>query len=140
MARKNYVAKYQARVTFIVDGRDCGVWNKRTGAAKDSSETKVNPGGMEEEVSMGGKPSYDNATLEKPYAHEDRELADFLDDRAGKGVAQIIHQPLDADGNAFGKPFTWVGTLKKFEPPEHDADAEDDVATMSCECSITGKG
>lgn len=139
MAKKNYAAEYQFRVTLVVDGVACGVWNKLDGGDKDSTETKISPGGMEEDVSIGGKATYDNVSLEKPYALDDRELADFLDDRVGKGVAEMVQQPLDADGNAYGRPFTKRGTLKKFSTPKHEA-AGEAGAMLSVECSVTGKG
>jgi hypothetical protein len=45
----------------------------------------------------------------------------------------IAKQPLDADGNVWGRPLIYLGTHKRCTPPEHDANAGADPAIIELE-------
>lgn len=112
------------RWTLTVDGRDCGIFDKQTGGHGTSDEVKYRPGGMGPEVSLGGKSSRENLVLTRAYIRDrgDPDLARFLDQRRGKGKATAAGQPLDDDGNPFGKPDVLNGTVMTVNRPEHDSE------------------
>lgn len=128
----------QYRVTLFVDGTDYGVWDTLSGGAIDSEETKYSPGGMAPEISLGGRQTTENVTLGRYYDLErDHQTIKTLIGRVGKGDAEIVKQPLDADGNVFGSPITYGGKLKSINPPEHDS-MSSDVAMVEAEISVAG--
>jgi hypothetical protein len=111
-------------VTVKVDGTDLGVWSKCDGGAVDSDELTYAPGGMGPKVSLGGHATVAEVTVTALYDLDFfQPLIHWLIGRAGKGQAVINKQPLDADGNAFGRALVYSGILKTVTPPVHDANA-----------------
>lgn len=113
--------------TLVVDGKDCGVWDKLDGGEVDSSELKYKPGGMAPEVSLGGTVSVGNVTLERLFDIESRDdstLLRWLASRTGAAVCTVSRQPLDRDGHPFGKPLVYAGRLKTVNPGPTDSNSE----------------
>jgi hypothetical protein len=54
-------------VTVSVDDRDLGIFDQKTGGEIDSEESKYNPGGMVGEISLGGRRTIGNVTVERYY-------------------------------------------------------------------------
>lgn len=106
---------------------NCGVWDRRTGGEVDSEETKYNPGGMAEPISLGGRRTVGNIVVARNYrlVRDHQDLAQFLTNAVGKSRMTVSAQPLDINGNSFGRPIVWHGTLKRFTPPEHDSEGSD---------------
>lgn len=116
-----------------------GTWDKKSGGELDSDESKYNPGGMAKSVSLGGKTTPGNITVSRLYVLE-RDHATLLPKAiAGAGRAQMeVHQqPLDIDGNTFGKPIVWKGTLKRVAFPEVDSESSD-AAMIELEMTVAG--
>lgn len=129
------IRKDQFNVTLSIDGKSYGVWDKHDGGEIDSSEKKYKPGGMGKEQSLGGTKTTGNITLERAYdLQRDGSILAELKAKAGKGVATVTKQPLDADGIAFGPQEVEVGTLKRVTPPSHDSNSTDE-ATIQVEVS-----
>jgi hypothetical protein len=55
----------------------------------------------------------------------DRDLAlvPFIKSRVGKGVVTVSKQSLDVDGNPYGTPLVYRGTLKQVTFPEPDSES-----------------
>lgn len=107
--------------------RQTGVWDKMTGGEMDSEETKYRPGGMGKQISLGGSTSVSNPVLTRLYdLQRDHDLARWLFARCAADADCIVtKQPLDKDGNPYGRPFTYTGVLKRVSNPEHDSDSSD---------------
>lgn len=123
---------------MTVDGTALGVYDKLTGGEVDSEETKYKPGGMGASVSLGGSVEVGNLTISRLYVlNRDHDNIHWLLSRAGKGQVVISRQPLDVDGNAYGRPLVYTGTLKTVTPPEVDSESSD-AALIECEITPAG--
>jgi hypothetical protein len=113
-----------------------GVWDKKTGGKVDSNITQYLPGGMAPQVSLGGTKTTENVTLERLYRlQRDHTKMQKWINQAGKGRVVIHQQPLDIDGNSFGAPIVYNGTLKSVTPPEHDSTSSN-AAMISIEVVV----
>lgn len=118
--------EYQYRVTVTIGGEDYGVFDTMTGGEIDSEETKYKPGGMAPQISLGGSVQVSNVTVGRLYdLGRDHVKVPTL--RAGIGRADMIvtKQPLDVDGNVFGKPIIYTGKLKQMTLPDHNSEGSD---------------
>lgn len=128
----------QNAVTFSVDGVDLGVWDKLSGGEVDSEETRYKPGGMGAPITLGGSVEVGELTVSRLYVlARDHDRIHWLISRVGKGVATVARQPLDADGNAYGAPLVYAGTLKTVNPGEIDSESSD---ALLVECAVTPAG
>jgi hypothetical protein len=125
-------------VTVSVDGRDLGIFDQKSGGEIDSEEAKYNPGGMVGEISLGGRRTIGNVTVERYYdALRDHPLIGWLANRAGAARASIGYSPRDAGGVVRGDPYTYSGTLKTVTPPDADSTGND-AAKWSLEFTCDG--
>lgn len=116
----------QYNVSVVVDGVNLGTFDGMTGGEITADSTKFRPGGMGKQKSLGGPVQVENVTVSRNYELErDHNLNPFLIGRIGKGDGTIIKQPLDVDGNAFGKPTVWTGKLQRYALPDHDSESTD---------------
>lgn len=128
----------QYSVTVSLDGSPLGVFDKFEGGEGDSEETKYRPGAMGAEESLGGQQTRANFTVGRRY-RLDRDHAKFpsIDSKRGKGRVVASKQPLDTDGNPYGKPLVYTGTLKGVTAPDHDS-MSDDAAMLELEVTANG--
>jgi len=116
--------EYDVRVT--VDGINLGTFDTLTGGEIDSEELKYKPGAMAPEVSLGGTTTTGQVTVTRNYRLvRDHDRVHWLLGRVGRGNVVINKQPLDHDGNAYGRPLVYRGILKRVLPPEHDSNTAD---------------
>jgi hypothetical protein len=88
--------------------------------------TKYSPGGMGAEEAHGGRQMVGNVTLGRMYKRQrDHELVRWLITRRGRARVVASRQPLDADGNAFGRPLVYTGVLKALSPQDVDSNSSD---------------
>jgi len=128
----------QYAVSMTVDGTKFGVFDKLSGGEIDSEETKYKPGGMAPPVSLGGSVEVGNLTISRLYVlNRDHDTIHWLISRVGKGQVVVSRQPLDVDGNAYGRPLVYTGTLKTVTPPEVDSESSD-AALVECEITPAG--
>jgi hypothetical protein len=129
--------KWSLRLT--VDGRDTGVWDTLSGGSIDSEETLYHPGGMADPISLGGRQTFENLTLEREMDQlEDADLTKWLAQRAGKATFTMTRQALNGDRIAIdGSRLTYTGTLKLFQPPEIDSESND-AAKLHVELTVSG--
>jgi hypothetical protein len=104
-----------------------GIWDKKSGGQLDSEERVYYPGAMAPPISLGGRITPENVTLQRLYRlGRDHELLQQLIDSVGKSRAEVQQQPLDIHGNAHDfHPIIYQGTLKRVQVPEHDSESND---------------
>lgn len=101
-----------------------GVWDKMSGGAVDSNETKYMPGGMAPPISLGGTKTVDNVVVSRLYRlGRDHDVIQQIIDSVGKSQMVVTKQPLDLNGVSYGRPIVYQGTLKRCTPPEVDSEA-----------------
>jgi hypothetical protein len=126
---------YSVRVS--VDDVDLGIWDKKQGGAVDSDETTYRPGGMAEQISLGGPRTTENLTVSKLNDEVTHGRVHWLTGRVGRGTGVITQQPLDADGKAWGRPLVWRGKLKRVTPPDSDSNGNA-AALIELEFTVDG--
>ena len=127
-------------VKYVGDNHftDTGIWDKRDGGEVDSEETTYNPGAMAERISLGGRVVPGNNTLSRLFrGSRDQDTLQKMFNAAGKSDVQIYEQPMDIDGNAYGRPIVWTGTLKRVTPPPRDSNSNN-AALIEIEVTTTG--
>lgn len=117
-----------------------GTFDKKSGGEVDSEEYKYKPGAMAESISLGGTKNVGNVTTSRLYrlVRDHQDLTQRLINGVGKARVRMAQQPLDIDGNAFGRPIVYNGTLKRFTPPEHDSESAD-PALYEIEITVEGQ-
>lgn len=113
----------QLAVTVIVDDEPIGIFDKLDGGETTAEETKYKPGGMRPQKSLGGSATTANVTVSRLYELEDHDLVRRLRNKVGKVEAVASAQPLDVDGNPFGKPDVYRGKLQRVAPGAHDSES-----------------
>jgi hypothetical protein len=115
-----------------------GVWDKKSGGEVDSEEKVYHPGGMVPPISLGGRKTPGNVTLSRNYRlGRDHDNVQQLFDAVGGSRVVVAQQPLDKQGNVYGRPIVYNGTLKRVTPPEHDSEGSD-AAMIEVEITIDG--
>lgn len=114
-------------VTLILNGIDEGVWDHKEGGEADSEELKYPPGGMVDEISMGGRRTFGNITISRycDWARDWPKVPYWMQ-IAGSVRASIGQQPHDINKNPQGKPLVYGGTFKRVLPPEPDSTGSDE--------------
>jgi hypothetical protein len=126
---------YSVRV--MVDGQDLGTWDKMDGGDIDSEETTYRPGGLADQVTLGGARTTSNVTVSRLYDEGIHSLFHKLAARAGKGSMVVVKQPLDAEGVVFGRPLVYSGKLKSVKAPSVDSQSNT-AALIELEMTVTG--
>lgn len=112
--------------TVTIDGRPLGVWDTLAGGDVDADETKYRPGGMAPQKSLGGPPTTNNVTLGRLLDREDWDfMHSLMASRVGKADVVVARQPLDTDGNPFGRPLVYRGVLQNVNPGDTDSNSSD---------------
>jgi hypothetical protein len=117
---------------------DHGVWDKQSGGDLDSTDTVYRPGGMAPPISLGGPKSTTNITVSRLYRlNRDHATVAKLLAAVGSGKMTVAKQPLDIEGNVFGKPIVWSGRLKTVKTPPHDSEASG-ASLIELEMTVEG--
>lgn len=113
-------------------------FDKLTGGAVDSEETKYKPGGMQPQISLGGSVTTDNVVVSRLYRLDrDIDIVNTLKGRVGKGNVIVKKQSLTVDGDAAGTPEVYQGKLKRIGFPEPDSESSS-AALFEIEVSSAG--
>jgi hypothetical protein len=114
----------QYNITVSIGSDPLGTFDKMTGGEIDSEETKYKPGGMSEQISLGGSRTVNNITVSRLF-RLDRDLAlvSRLKSAVGKESVKVSKQSLDRDGAPFGTPLVYQGILKQITWPEPDSES-----------------
>jgi hypothetical protein len=122
-------------VSYAGQARDLGTFDGMSGGEIDSDDTKFYPGGMQAQLSLGGRRSVNNVTVNRLYdLSRDHPNMGWLAGGIGKADVTITKTSLTVDGVATGRPLIYRGKLKQLTPPEHDSNSSD-AATYELEIS-----
>lgn len=128
--------------TFVlrltINGENWGIWDKKTGGDQDSDASTYYPGGMKDQVDLGGRSTASNITIQRLYDRaDDHDRVERLLAAPGRAKYTLAQRPMDKDENEYGKSIVWTGTVKRCLPP--DVDSESSTAAM-IELELTVKG
>lgn len=100
------------------------IFDKKTGGEVDSDDTKYYPGAMGPPISLGGRVTIGNVTLQRLYQPE-RDHANINDwlQAVGSGRVDVTQRPRYITGGEFGKMIHYSGILKRVLVPEVDSEA-----------------
>lgn len=126
-------------ISVVIDGAPTGVWDQQGGGEVDSEETTYRPGGMAPRITLGGSVTVGNVTVSRlvDRGRDWEMLRNLAANRVGKAECIVSKQPLDDDGNPYGRPLVYRGKLKTVTPPDTDSNGSD-AATW--ELTITPEG
>lgn len=113
--------------TVTIDGVPSGIWDSTEGGAVEAGETKYKPGGMRPAVSLGGSTEVENLTLGR-LLDQPRDwefMRRLMQSRTGKAPVVVSRQPLDVDGNPWGRPLVYRGVLQRVVPPGNNANSNE---------------
>jgi hypothetical protein len=110
------------RVTLL--GNSLGIWDKKTGGELDSDEVKYYPGGMNDQISLGGRVTPANVVLQRLYdGVDDHQDINVILGAVGHGVVTVSQTPMDQNGHPYGDSIFWHGILKRVLVPDVDSEA-----------------
>lgn len=122
-------------IELLINNSSFGIWDKKTGGDLDSDEVTYYPGGMVDRIALGGRVLPANITLSRIYdGVEDHARINTMLNAVGKGSCKVTQNPLDVNGNRYGKKVTWSGILKKVLVPNVDSET---TAAAMIELEIT---
>lgn len=125
-------------VTLSVNGVNTGVWDAHEGGAVTAEDLKYSPGAMAPQVSLGGRAVTENVILRRLYdLTRDHNAVHGWLSQVGKASCVVTKQPLDENGNAFGRPLVYRGKLIRVTPPNHDSESNA-AARLEVEISTAG--
>lgn len=120
-------------VTVVVTGTDGKkfkfVFDKMSGGAVSAKVTKYRAAnGTLDEILLGGANSVGDITAKVLMTYDIYTWVSWLMQQNGKADAHVNKQPIDHDGNPFGKALTYKCKLMDVTPP--DTDSESDNAAL----------
>lgn len=112
-----------------------GTFDSFDGGEVDSEETKYFPGGMAQQISLGGRKTVGNVTVGRLYdlTRDHVDMGTLLG-LVGRASVTVTKTSLDVDGAAQPQPLVYEGKLKSVTPPGHDSESSD-AATWEMEIS-----
>lgn len=114
---------------------DLGTFDTFEGGEVDSEETKYWPGGLGQQISLGGRRTVGNVTVGKLYDQTtDHPNMGTIMGLVGKNTVVVTKTSLTIDDVAVAKPLVYEGKLKSITPPSHDSESGD-AATWEMEVS-----
>lgn len=129
--------QYDVTVVVSYGGttRDMGTFDGFSGGEITADDTKFYPGGMQNQISLGGRRSVENFTLTRLYnLTRDHPLQGWLAAGVGRATVVATKASLTVDRGAVPDPLIYQGTLIRHAPPEHDSNSSD-AATYELEVS-----
>lgn len=117
-------------VTRVINGsaqtRDLGTFDTFSGGEVDSEETKFHPGGLAEQISLGGRRNVNNVTVGRLYdLVRDHPIMGWLAGGVGKADVTVTKTSITVDAVSVGAPLVYQGKLKQLTPPDHDSESGD---------------
>jgi hypothetical protein len=128
-------------VTVIVTGTDGNkakfVFDKMSGGNVTAKVTKYRAAnGTQDEKILGGGKSVADITIVGLMTFDMYQWVPWMMDQTGKAHVNINKQPLDLDGNPYGKALTYYGRLTDTKPPDTDASSEN-AGTLTLTATVS---
>jgi hypothetical protein len=123
-----YIRADMAKITVSVDSQQVGpdMWATFSGGGLDTDDQKTRPGGMQNQVAIGGPTSRDDITVTTQFTDAVASVAKALELRTGRGSLSVTITYMDMDGNPIaGHAFTRTGVLKTVKIPDVDVNTGD---------------
>lgn len=147
----DFLRKDRIRVRLTVDGRDCGEFQKLSGAKAGADSKKVSPGAGLPQVAIGGQQTADDPAFEKLIDIEgtnarggfanDIEVYRWLKGRRGRGAGTATAQPLDREFASLTTALdTWTGVIGDVEGSDSDTGDSSEASfkvTLSADAAIS---
>lgn len=125
MAELTAATELNYLLTVVVDGTSLGTWDTYSGGEPMAKEVTHRPGGMGPEQAYASLPTYNTLSISRVLVpSRDWELIRSLTAKAGRVNASMTEQPLDADGNAWGKPTVYTGSFLGIKPGKADSTSD----------------
>lgn len=114
-------------VSVSLNGKSLGVFDKMSGGELDSEVSKYRAGGLAPETVLGGPTTVSDITVSRIYSLDVDHSINLpkLKAAVGSGRVTVTRQPLDADGNRYGRAVVYTGILKKVGLPDVDSQSND---------------
>jgi hypothetical protein len=123
-------------INVAVGDFNLGTWDTFSGGEADSEESKYRPGGMDEEISLGGRRTIGNVTVARYYdILRDHPLVKWLYSNTGKLRGGAARVPMNMQGVLAGEAQYFGGTLKRVSVPDTDSMGSD-AAMLELEFTI----
>lgn len=129
--------QYNVTVSVEYGGnvQDLGTFDSFDGGEVDSEETKYWPGGLGQQLSLGGRRSVGNVTVGRLYdLTRDHPIMGWLMGGVGKADVTVTKTSLTIDSVAIAAPLIYKGKLKTLTPPGHDSESNN-AAVFTMEVS-----
>ena len=128
-------------VTVIIagtDGQKCKfVFDTMKGGSIQAKVTKYRPAnGTEDEILLGGAKVVSDVTMQAIMTYDMYLWLPWMISQAGKGDIYVNKQPIDRDGNAYGKALNYKGKLGDVTPPDTDSQS-DKAALLGLTATVT---
>src|SRR5688572_17874048 len=118
--------KAQYRIRLIVGGRDCGIYDRKTGGDVSATLVKHRRGGMGPQKTYRGPREVANIICARVKEREDRDdiaLVNWMYTQVGLADCTVIEIPLGSDGKPYGDPTVRNGVLERVSGAEADSDS-----------------
>jgi hypothetical protein len=123
-----YIRADMAKITVSVDSQQVGpdMWATFSGGGLDTDDQKTRPGGMQNQVAIGGPTSRDDITVTTQFTDLVASVAKALELRTGRGSLTVAVTYKDPDGNnVSAHGFTRTGIVKSVQIPNVDVNTGD---------------
>ena len=112
-------------------------WATLAGGDLESEDVKTRPGGMVDQVNLGGPTTRTDATVTRPYTGELHPYITPLEEVAGSGAMAISYAALDANKNVIPPTVTLGGILKNVQRPNWDSNTNGTaMLTLVMGCNV----
>lgn len=133
----SYIREDMADIRVTVDGVSYGdSWATAEGGNLEADNSKTRPGGMGDEVDVGGPASRDDLTLGIQFSDVVAGWHKKFESRVGTGRIKAAVTFLGPDKAPVGPSQTRVGTLKAANLPDFDSNGSDQAMytiVVSCD-------
>lgn len=122
-----YIRSDMAFINVYLGGVQKGdLWATFEGGALDADDQKTRPGGMKQQVALGGPTSRGDITVTTQMTDQLMQVAKDFEKAAGRGDMSVTITYLDLNGAADNKrAFTVKGKVKSCQIPSVDVNSGD---------------
>jgi hypothetical protein len=120
-----YIRADMADIRVSLDGvPQGGMWATYEGGALEADDQKTRPGGMTNQVAIGGPTSRNDVTVTTQFTDAIAAIAKNFENRSGRGTIDISVSYMDMNGTP-RHGFTRSGIVKSVQIPDVDVNTGD---------------
>lgn len=122
----NVTASVSYRRGGQIETKALGTFDTFDGGEITSDGTVFNPGGMQQQLALGGRRNVENVTIGRLYdLIRDHRIMGWLAAGVGKADVTVTKTSLTVDAVAVDDPLVYQGKLIRVAPPGHDSESTD---------------